>query len=440
MSDRRIAVIGAGLTGTVLAMGLADRGHAVHLVERRPDPRRAHVDGDRSINLALSHRGLSALAKVGLDRQVVDMGTPMRGRIMHDRAGDLTYQPYGTVPEHHLVSVSRNGLNSLLLDGCELRPGIEMSFGHRVLDLDLDTGTIEMQVDGGADVHRRYDVVFGADGAFSAVRQRLQRTANFDFEQDFLEHGYKELTIPSAADGSYQMEPEALHIWPRRSHMLIALPNPDGSFTGTLFWPLEGDRLRDLDAGRARDLFADDFADALELIPDLEEEFRDHPVGNLVTTRCAPWNLDDRILLVGDAAHAVVPFYGQGANAGLEDVELVLDRLDTTDDWERAFADFAVSRKPHADALAQLALDNYVEMRDHVASRWFLWRQRIERWLHRLLPHQFVPLYTMVTFTSTPYADAAERARRQQRIAGVVAVTLVLVAVLVLIVVLALVR
>ena len=435
-ANRRIAVVGAGLTGTVLAMGLADRGHRIHLIERRADPRSTEIDGDRSINLALSHRGLSALARLGLAEQVTEDGIPMRGRMIHDREGALAFQPYGTAPEHHLMSVGRNGLNATLVGACEQRPSIEVSFRSHVSDVDLASGEVTMIDAEGGTRQRRYDVVFGTDGVYSAVRQRLQRTSAFDFEQDFLEHGYKELTIPARPDGGFRMEPEALHIWPRSSHMLIALPNPDGSFTCTLFWPLAGEELADIDSGSARRVFETDFADALPLMPDLEADFRDHPVGSLVTTRCHPWNVGDRVLLLGDAAHAVVPFYGQGANAGLEDVSLLLDELDATDDWALAFDSFAEGRKPHADALAQLALDNYAEMRDHVASRSFQLRRGLERQLHRLMPDHFVPLYTLVTFTSTPYADAVRRADHQRRVTTGVAVAALIVLVAVVLAVL----
>ncbi|MGI9601732.1 MAG: FAD-dependent oxidoreductase [Acidimicrobiales bacterium] len=414
--DRRITVIGAGITGSVLAMSLADRGHGVHLIERRADPTSHRLENDRSINLALSHRGLLALGDVGLADPVVASGIPMRGRMIHDRDGGLTFQPYGSAPEHHLVSVSRNGLNRRLIEGCRTRPSIELSFDHKVEDVDLESGQVTTSRANATSGQRRYDVIFGTDGAYSAVRQRLQRTSAFDFEQDFLEHGYKELTIPAAGDGGFRMEPEALHIWPRGSHMLIALPNPDGSFTCTLFWPHETDQQLGVDGASARAVFAADFADALDLMPDMESEFDDHPVGTLLTTRCQPWNLDDRILLLGDAAHAVVPFYGQGANAGLEDVSLLVRELDRGHDWTGAFDRFARGRKPDTDALAQLALDNYVEMRDHVASRWFLAGKWLERLLHRLFPQWFTPLYTMVTFTSTPYAEAVQRARRQQQV------------------------
>ncbi len=429
---RQIAVVGAGITGSVLAMRLADRGHAVHLLERRPDPRAMTADGDRSINLALSHRGLQSLERVGLADAVRANGIPMRGRMIHDMSGSRTFSPYGIVPEHHLLSVSRSGLNRLLVEAADQRPGIELSFDHHVTDIDLDAVEIDAQVTGGGTRRARYDTVFGADGAYSAVRQRLQRTASFDFEQDFLEHGYKELTVPADAEGAFVMEPEALHIWPRGSYMLIALPNVDGTFTCTLFWPLEGHGSLATDADAALATLRRDFADAVGLMPQLDTEWREHPVGTLLTTRCEPWNLGGRVLLLGDAAHAVVPFYGQGANAGLEDVTLLMDDLDRHDDWAQAFDHFARTRKPHADALAQLALDNYVEMRDHVASRWFLMGQSVERGLHRLLPHRFIPLYTMVTFTSTPYGDAVRRAHRQMMVIRLAAILVGLVVVAVI--------
>lgn len=432
---RRVAVVGAGITGTVLAMRLADRGHAVHLIERRPDPRIALADGDRSINLALSHRGLRALEAAGVAEPVRALAVAMRGRLIHDRSGDQTFQPYGVRPEHHLLSVSRLGLNQALVAGCADRPGIELSFGQEIVDVDLDATELTSTGAGGENHRRRYDSVFGADGAYSAIRQRMQRTSSFDFEQDFLDHGYKELTIPATPDGDHRIRAEALHIWPRGSHMLIALPNQDGSFTCTLFWPLDRQDELGFAGSATAEAFRADFPDAAALMPDLDRELAEHPVGTLVTTRSEPWHIDDRVLLIGDAAHAVVPFYGQGANAGLEDVTLLCEALDEAPDWATAFQTFARTRKPHADALAQLALDNYVEMRDHVASRSFRVRQQVERGLARVLPGLFEPLYTMVTFTSTPYADAVARARRQHRwITALLVASLVVIAALVVVV------
>ena len=281
--------------------------------------------------------------------------------------------------------------------------------------------------EGAAHAYRRVDGIFGCDGAYSAVRSRLQRTGRFSYEQEYLEHGYKELTIPSGAGGGPRLDPHALHIWPRGAHMMIALPNLDGSFTCTLFWPYAGaGGFETIDTrDEVLDTFRRQFPDAVPVMPDLVDEYLANPVGSLVTIRCAPWYRDDRALLVGDAAHAVVPFYGQGANAALEDCLLVMDEIDRHDaDWAAAFRSFAERRKPDTDALADLALDNFIEMRDHVASRWFLAHSALERAVHRRLPSLLVPLYTMVTFSRLPYGEAVRRARRQRIVLRIVLIAL----------------
>jgi kynurenine 3-monooxygenase len=291
-------------------------------------------------------------------------------------------------------------------------------FEHKLVDLSLRSDVVTFEQHG-TTVDAAHTVVIGADGAYSAVRGRLQRTDRFRYEQDYLEHGYKELTIPAAPDGAPRIATDALHIWPRGGHMMIALANPDASFTCTLFWPFGGPSGFEVidTAPEVQDVFARDFADALGLIPDLAEQYLRNPTGSLVTIRCAPWNHGGRALLIGDAAHAVVPFYGQGANAALEDVSILLDALEATDDdWAAAFASFAEQRKPDADALAELALDNFVEMRDKVASRRFRLVTRLRQYAERLFPRRYVPLYEMVTFSRTPYAAAVARAERQDRL------------------------
>lgn len=440
MTATDVAVVGAGLTGALLAVRLARRGHTVTLYERRGDPRLATVHEGRSINLAMSTRGLDALERAGLAADVRAHGVPMHGRMIHERDGDLVFQRYSNDPHHHLLSVDRDRLNATLLDAAEREAGVSLRFGHKLVDVALGSDAVTFEHDG-ARVEARHPVVLGADGAYSAVRARLQRTDRFHYEQDYLEHGYKELTIPAAPDGTPRLDTDALHIWPRGGHMMIALPNPDGTFTCTLFWPFGGPSgFETIDtATEVADVFARDFTDALGLVPDLAEQYLRNPTSSLVTIRCAPWNLGGRALLLGDAAHAVVPFYGQGANAALEDVTILLDLLDETDDdWARAFATFATTRKPDADALADLALDNFVEMRDKVASPLFRAQTRMRQAAERLLPRRYVPLYEMVTFSRTPYAEAVRRAERQDVVAlRMVAALLVAVVVCVVLGVLA---
>lgn len=438
MSEPATVVVGAGLTGTVAALALHRLGHRVSVYERRADPRQSRQHEGRSINLALSTRGLDALDRIGLAPRVLDDAVAMRGRMLHARDGELTFQHYSTNPEHALQSVNRDRLNHVLLDALD-EAGIETAFDHKLVDVELKSRTLVFET-AAADARREpFRAVIGADGAYSAVRARLQRTERFSYEQSYLEHGYKELTIPAKPGGAFALEPHALHIWPRGNHMMIALPNRDGSFTCTLFWPFVapgGDErsiaFEHIDtAPEIEAVFRDQFADAVALMPSLVDDYLTNPTSSLVTIRCSPWYLGDEILLLGDAAHAVVPFYGQGANAALEDVTILAERL-AAGPAAGAFAQFYAARKPHTDALAELAHDNFVEMRDRVNSPWFRVRQRLGQLLHRLAPGAFVPLYEMVTFSRLPYADAVERDRRQwrrvDRIAVALAITLVAVA------------
>lgn len=437
----RVAVAGSGLTGCLLAIRLARAGHDVHVYDKRSDMRVQDLDGGRSINLALSTRGIDALAQVGLDGIVLEHAVPMTGRMIHAVDGDLTYQPYGTEAHQVLQSVNRDDLNIALLNAVEAEARTKVHFEHRVRDLSVRAGRITVDGPDGR-VVEDYDVVYGADGAYSAVRGRLQRIGRVDFSQEFLTHGYKELTFPAGPDGDYQIETNALHIWPRGTHMMIALPNPDGSFTGTLFWPYADTVGFDsvTSADDVERVFRNQFPDALDLMPDVADQYLANATASLVTMRSGPWYHEGRVLIIGDAAHAVVPFYGQGANAALEDVTILMDLYEAHghENHHTVFEAFYQERKPHADALAQLAVDNFVEMRDSVGSRWFLFTKRVERALHRIAPERFVPLYTMVSFTRTPYADAVARDDRQQRwlvrlIGAVAGLLLALVVLIVLI-------
>ncbi len=409
-----VAVVGAGLSGSMMACFLARAGHRVSVFERREDPRLHVVEGGRSINLALSHRGIRALKAIGQDETVLARSVPMRGRMMHAPDGSLSLQPYGVAPEDVIHSVSRSDLNAVLLDEAEAG-GALVHFGAPVRD--VNTGTGELTIEGASVPDAQFDLVVGADGAFSAVRGRLQRRSGFNYQQDYLSHGYKELSMPPTPDGDFALDAGALHIWPRGGFMMIALPNEDRSFTCTLFWPLQGEVSfgtveSDEDVER---VFRTHFSDARPLFPDLLEQFHQNPVGSLVTIRCDPWTSDARVVLIGDAAHAVVPFYGQGMNASFEDCRLLAEALSSHTQVGEAIATFAADRKPDADAIADLALDNYITMRDRVASRGFLIRRALGRWAHRLFPRRFLPLYSMVTFSSLPYAQAVARWNAQVR-------------------------
>jgi kynurenine 3-monooxygenase len=417
MSRTTVVQVGAGLGGALAALLLGRAGCEVRAFEMRPDPRRKGYAGGRSINLAVSARGLHALRLVGLDQQVLAMSVPMRGRMIHDERGRTAFQPYGTEAAHANHSVSRGDLNVILLEAAAQEPNVRLEFERKCVDVDADAPSATFE-SAGATETARGDVVLGTDGAFSVVRRRLMRLDRFDFSQDYLSHGYKELTIPPAPGGGFRMEREALHIWPRGGFMMIALPNRDGSFTCTLFWPHEGPNSFASLAGVAdvRRFFERQFPDAVPLMPDLPEQYLGNPVASLVTIRCRPWHHDGKVGLLGDACHAVVPFHGQGANSAFEDC-VVLDECVRRHpgDWRATLTEFESLRKENADALADLSLANFVEMRDHTASRLFRVRKTLEKTLYRLFPASFMPLYMMISFSRIPYAETVRIARRQAR-------------------------
>jgi len=415
----KFILIGSGLAGGLLAAYLGRRGYDVDLYERRADPREGNIVGGRSINLALSTRGIHALEQLGIADEVLRHAIPMRGRMIHDKSGDLHFAPYDVDPTKCINSIGRAALNTTVIEAAQRYSNVRVHFNHRCTDADLDTPTVELETENGQ-LTAQGDAVIGLDGAFSAVRQSMQRRmGTFQYDESYLAHGYKELTIPPGPDGSWRMEKNALHIWPRKSFMMIALPNPDGSFTCTLFWEFEGPRSfattkTDDDVRR---FFDEEFPDAVALMPTLLEDFKQNPTGSLVTIRCAPWFYQDKVALVGDAAHAVVPFYGQGMNAAFEDCVVLDDCLEKfQDNRERAFSEYCVKRKENTDALADLAIGNFIEMRDKTASHAFRAKKKLDQLLEASLPGIYLPLYTMVTFTRIPYAEAARRARLQDRI------------------------
>ncbi|GAB3827471.1 FAD-dependent oxidoreductase [Hymenobacter jeollabukensis] len=415
----RLTITGAGLVGSLLALYLARRDYQVDVYERRPDPRRAGVDAGRSINLALSDRGWRALEGVGIAEAVREVAIPMYGRVMHDAHGNLSQQPYGQ-PGQGIFSVSRGGLNRRLLELAEAEAGVRLFFGQQCLDVNLRQQELHLRdIETGAEQHVGYQHLFGTDGAFSAVRGALQKTERFDYSQSYLEYGYKELTIAAAPDGGWVLEKHALHIWPRGSYMMIALPNLDGTFTCTLFFPFEGaDSFASLQTpADVTEFFGRVFPDALPLMPELTDDFFHNPTSSLVTVKCFPWSLGDEALLLGDAAHAIVPFYGQGMNAGFEDCT-VLDELMERHgaDWQTVFREFQQLRKPNTDAVADLAVYNFVEMRDKVADPRFLLQKKIEGKISAQYPGQWTSLYSQVTFSHRPYAEAWANGQRQDAI------------------------
>jgi kynurenine 3-monooxygenase len=416
----KFVLVGSGLAGGMMAAFLGRRGHGVDLYERRPDPTTGNLVGGRSINLALSTRGIHALQQLGIADEVMRHAIPMRGRMIHDKSGALHFAPYDRDPNKCINSIGRGALNTATIEAAQRYPNVRVHFNHRCTGVDLDTPSAQLiRAETNESIEARGDAIIGVDGAFSVARRAMQRLDRFDYQQSYLAHGYKELTIPPTSDGSWRMEKNALHIWPRKSFMMIALPNPDGSFTCTLFWEWEGPRSfattkTDDDVRR---FFDEEFPDAVPLMPTLLEEFRENPTGSLVTVRCAPWHHQDKVALVGDAAHAVVPFYGQGMNAAFEDC-VVLDEClaEFPTDRQRAFAEYFVQRKKNTDALADLAVHNFIEMRDKTASKTFRAKKKLDHLLEGLLPGAYFPLYAMVSFTRIPYAEAARRARRQDRI------------------------
>ena len=438
----KFVLIGSGLAGGLLAAYLGRRGYDVDLYERRADPREGNIVGGRSINLALSTRGIYALEQLGIADEVLRHAIPMRGRMIHDKSGALHFSPYDRDPNKFINSIGRAALNTTVIEAAQRYQNVRVHFNHRCIDVDFDSATanlvpsgVEAAVSAANSDHQiiraQGDAVIGVDGAFSAVRQSMQKEiAGFEYDESYLAHGYKELTIPPTPDGSWRMEKEALHIWPRKSFMMIALPNPDGSFTCTLFWEFEGPRsfATTKTDDEIRRFFAAEFPDAVPLMPSLLDDFKTNPTGSLVTIRCAPWFYKNKVALIGDAAHAVVPFYGQGMNAAFEDC-VVLDEClaEFPGDRQRAFAEYFARRKENADALADLAVQNFIEMRDKTASQTFRAKKKLDHLLEGLLPGIYLPLYTMVTFTRIPYSTAARRACLQNRIvyAGLMVLLLV---------------
>ncbi|MFN8276962.1 MAG: NAD(P)/FAD-dependent oxidoreductase [Chitinophagales bacterium] len=400
--QKNIGIVGGGLIGSILAVLLSRRGHRVDVFERRSDFRKAGYVGGRSINLALSDRGWNALEKVGLRELIEPIAIPMYGRTIHQLDGSTVFAPYGE-NNQAIYSVSRGDLNLALVNAAEKNEGVHFHFD---VPMGHETDVLAFS--------KKYDYLFGADGAFSEVRYQLQKTAGFNFSQTYETYGYKELHIPAADGGGFRIHQNSLHIWPRKSFMMIALPNPDGSFTCTLFASFKGENsFEQLTTEKeVRAFFEEQFPSAIPLMPDLLHDFFQNPTASLCTMRCYPW-VHGNIALIGDAAHAIVPFYGQGMNCGFEDVRLLGEFLDAGTDWDQQLDAWQKSRKPNADAIADLALYNYIEMRDLSARPEFILRQKIEKRIAAAFPDRFQTLYSMVTFNQTPYADALARGRKQ---------------------------
>lgn len=413
----KIAVVGSGLVGSLLAIYLKRAGHTVHVYDRSPDIRTIKFSG-RSINLAMSHRGWKAVDELGLGDEIRKIAIPMDKRAIHLVGQELNYQYYGKEGES-IYSISRGILNRKMVSLAE-EEGVKFFFETKIWDVDLATATLHAgETERGIWESFTYDMVFGADGAFSRVRHRMQRQSMFNYSQEFLNIGYKELNIPANEDGSHKLDKNSLHIWPRENFMLIALPNLDGSFTCTLFMPFEGDNSFESlqDKPMLEEFFAKYFPSTIDVIPKLVEDFFKNPTSTLVTMKCYPWTYSDKVALIGDACHAIVPFYGHGMNAGFEDITILNQLMQQYgDDWKGIFKAYEQSRKPNTDAIAELSYRNFIEMSSKTADKKFLLQKKIEKRFSEKYPDKWLPLYSRVTFSHRPYSEALAIGDQQKAI------------------------
>lgn len=400
-----ITLVGGGLVGSLLATQLGKLGFSIEVYEKRSDPRQSGVSEGRSINLAISVRGLYALESIGIRDEVLRQAIPMRGRFIHTAHGETHFQPYGKNPDECIHSLSRGVLNQILISHAEATGRVAFHFGKRVEKVDLFKHELSLE----KDEVRTYRRLIGTDGSASCIRKAMMQLPGYEESESLLEHGYKELILPSGPNESFLLEKNALHIWPRETFMLIALPNLGGSFTCTLFLPLRGPvSFETLDTpGRVETFFNQYFPDAVRRFTNLTDDFFGHPTGTMVTVRCSPWHYKDEVLLLGDAAHAIVPFFGQGMNCGFEDITVLNAQLGAGagTDWSKVFYEFSRNRKINSDAIAAMALENFIEMRDKVAQPQFQLERAIERLIEKEFPG-YHSRYRLVTFHRVPYEFA----------------------------------
>ena len=413
-------MIGAGLTGPLLATYLAHRGYCVEIFERRSDMRKESISAGRSINLALSARGNNALKEVGLYDKIKPNTIPMKGRMIHGLNGNTNLQPYGQKENEVIFSVSRAQLNMELMNMAEETGNVTIQFNHQLLSADLEQNKLLFQLSDSLEkIEWPFKRVIGCDGSASILRKSIVEKANIKYLKKPLGHGYKELTIPAMESGKFQIEPNALHIWPRGNYMLIALPNNDYSFTCTLFFPMIGKTSFDTVRTEKEilDLFQSQFPDSIDLMPNLVEEFQKNPIGDLASVYCKPWHWEDKALLIGDAAHAVVPFFGQGMNASFQDCSTLAKIMGQNEnDWKTIFNAFSSTQVENGHAIADMALENYLEMRDHVNDPEYKKRRNMELKLEQMFPGQFIPRYSMVSFHQIPYSEVYKRGEKQFKI------------------------
>lgn len=420
-TSKNINIVGAGLVGSLLSIYLAKRGHKVNVYERRPDMRKVTMSAGKSINLALSDRGWRGLEAVGIADEIKKIAIPMYGRQIHNKDGSTVFQPYGK-EDQAIYSVSRGEINMRLMDLAEQQPNVKIHFDERCTNVDRASLTAHFENNTThAHTSSKSDLLFGADGAFAASRLNMQLSSDrFEYNQHYISAGYKELIIPPGPNGEFLLEKNALHIWPRGSFMMIALPNLDGNFTCTLFLPFEGEKsFANLTTReQVKKFFDEEFSTAVPLMPTLLDDFFTNPTSSLVTVKCFPWTFDDKIALIGDAAHAIVPFFGQGMNCGFEDCVVLNGLLDKHgDNWAAIMDEYQTLRKPDGDAIADMAIANFIEMRDKTADKKFLLQKKIEARFAAKYPEKWIPFYTMVTYSPhIRYSTALKEGQRQQAI------------------------